>query len=391
MDTERIDRVKTAMADEGLDALVCRLPENVVMLSGHWPLLGFSFLLLPLDGEPLLIVPHCDEVEAREEAWNADIAVFKFGVLTAGDPYQDIAGILKSRASGKGWTRIGFEVGFETVAPPWNAAEPAIPAAATRALLESVFGADRLVDATGLLMQQRARKTPEELENLRRVNEIAALGLEAFTQMVDVGISGVELVAGVEHAIVTKGTGHKGARRVRAFAQVSTGAETLTAFRPMLISTTRPLAAGEQALLELAVVADGFWADRTRVRVAGNPTPEKQAAFDVVLAAQQAAIAAVGVGVRAEEVDRAARDIIHAAGFSDEEFLHVTGHGLGFRYHEPTPVIMPGSPHVLEEGMTCTVEPGIYRADFGGLRIEENVIVTGAGAEVMGVHTAELA
>ena len=144
------------------------------------------------------------------------------------------------------------------------------------------------------------------------------------------------------------------------------------------------LSSGDPALLELAVVADGFWCDRTRVAVAGEATAAQQAALGAVRAAQAAAIDAVKPGVTTGEVDKAARDVIHAAGFTDEEFLHVTGHGLGLRYHEPTPLICPGGDTVIEEGMVHTVEPGVYRADFGGFRIEDNVLVTADGAEVMG-------
>ncbi|MFT5433034.1 MAG: Xaa-Pro dipeptidase [Myxococcota bacterium] len=385
MDSQRLEQMRAAMAVEGLDALVCRLPENVVMLSGHWPLIGWSFLLFPREGTPLIVVPHCDEREARAELWDAECASFLFGVLAGGDPYASIAKELKRSTVGKGRMRIGFEGGFETVAPPWNAAEPAIPAAATRALLEEVFGADALVDATDLLMMQRAYKTSAEQEQLRRVNEISAFGLEVFMRDVDVGVSGIDMVTAVESAIVKRGTGYKGARCVRAFAQVSTGlADTAIAYRPMVVTTNRPLESGEPALLELAVVADGFWSDRTRVRVAGESSAVQRAALDTVRTAQAAAIAAVKPGVTTGEVDAAARDIIHAAGYSDEEFLHVTGHGLGLRYHEPTPLICPGGETVLEEGMVHTVEPGIYRADFGGFRIEDNIIVTADGGEVMG-------
>ena len=380
------------MAVARIDALICRLPENVVMLSGHWPLVGFSFLLFPQNGTPLLVLPRCDEREAREELWEADTTSFIYGVLAAGDPYADIAAALKHAARGKNWKRVGYEAAFESVAPPWNVAEPAVPAAASEALLADVFGREALVDATDLLMGLRARKTPLEQDKLRRVNDISTRGLSAFLERVAVGVSGVELAAHVEHAIMTAGSGeeHDGTvRRVRGFAQVSTGTEeTSVAYRPMLISTARPLQEGDIAVLELGVVADGFWADRTRVRAAGSPacrpTAAQREAFDVVVAAQEAAIAAVRPGVTTGEVDRAAREIIHAAGFTDDEFLHVTGHGIGFRYHEPTPLIVPGGETILEEGMVHSVEPGVYRADIGGIRIEDDVLVTGSGAEVLG-------
>jgi Xaa-Pro aminopeptidase len=151
----------------------------------------------------------------------------------------------------------------------------------------------------------------------------------------------------------------------------------------MVITTTRRLQDGDLALLELAVVADGFWSDRTRVRVAGSATDMQRQVFAAVKQAQEAATAAIRTGVKAGEVDEAARAIIRAAGY-DKEFLHVTGHGLGLRYHEPFPLICPGSDEVLEQGMLHTVEPGVYFPEMGGIRIEDNVLVTDSGAEVLG-------
>ena len=391
MDIERLERTKVAMESAGLDALLCRLPENVKLLSGHWPLVGISFLLFPLEGTPHLIVPHCDENEAREEVWFDDCISFRYAVLDAGDAYAEIAKALKSVVGKNNWKRIGIETSFEAVAPPWNAAEPAIPASVTRRMLEHVFGDDSLVDATDLLMGLRARKTPDEQALFRIVNEISTFGLKAFKDSVDVGVSGLELVAAVESAVMLEGTGYLGAKRVRAFAQVSTGSdETTIGYRPMEISTTRKLKTGDIALLELAVVADGVWSDRTRPAVAGRPDAKIAEIHAVVKAAQEAAIDAISAGVRCGDVDAAARSIINEAGFSNDAFLHVTGHGLGFRYHEPIPLILPGSDAVLEEGMLHSVEPGVYLPGIGGIRIEDDVIVTDTGAEVLGPYDRRL-
>jgi Xaa-Pro dipeptidase len=391
MDRERLRRARAAMTARGLDALICRLPENVLLLSGHWSLTGMAFLLFPREGTPLCVVPHCDEREAQKELWNAECVSYLSGILAAGNPYADTARLLKPAVRGKRFKRVGFEGDFEAIAPPWNAAEPVAPAAATRGVLEDVFGTGTLVDATDLFYELRARKTPAEQEKLRRVNEIAAMGLRAFQEAVDVGASGIGLASLVEHVIQLKGTGYKGALRVRAFAQVSGGAaETSRGFRPMEITTTRKLRKRDLALLELAVVADGFWADRTRVCAAGAATPKQQEVFDVVCRAQEAAIRSVRPRVAAGDVDAAARSIIRAAGY-DKEFFHVAGHGTGFRYHEPTPLICPDSPVKLAEGMVHTVEPGIYFAGFGGIRVEDNVLVTRTGAEVLGPAPKRLA
>lgn len=390
MDKERIECVKTVLARENLDALICRLPENVLLLCGYWPLNGWSFLLFPQEGKPICIVPYCEEQEAQDELWEAKCIPFLFGTLAAGNPYEDIARALKDATRDNRYNRVGFEGSFESVAPPWNVAEPAIPANVTRGFLEEVFGKKSLLDTTETLNELRARKTPMEQQNLRRVNEIAALGLKAFQEKVDVGVTGIELVSHVESTIMSKGTGYKGARRVRAFAQVGTGAkETAIGFRPMEITTARRMRSGDLALLELAVVADGFWADRTRVRVAGTSTEQQRSVFEVIRNAQEAAIAMDRVGVTAAQVDEAARAIVRDAGY-EKEFLHVTGHGLGFRYHEPTPLIAPGNSLVLEKGMVHTVEPGIYFPEMGGIRLEENVVVTETQAEILGTFEREL-
>jgi len=372
------------MADAGFDALIVRLPENVLLLSGHWPLVGTSFLYFPAVGRPLCVVPHCDEKEAQEELWEAECVPYLSGVLGAGDPYEEILKTLRRVIGGRRLGRVGYEAGFESVAPAWNTAEGAIPAAATRALLAGAAGEGSLTDATALLCDLRSRKTPLEQEKLRCANEIAAMGLAAFAGKVDIGVSGVDLVACVEQAVLLKGTGHGGARRVRAFAQVTTGVhETVTGFRPMVISTSRKLDNGEIAMLELGVVADGFWSDRTRVRVAGTPAARQQEVFEVIRAAQQAAVSAVKPGIAAGAVDEAARRIVREAGY-EKEFVHVTGHGVGLRYHEPVPLVCPGSATVLEQGMVHSVEPGIYQAGFGGMRLEDDVFVTAEGSEVLG-------
>ena len=159
--------------------------------------------------------------------------------------------------------------------------------------------------------------------------------------------------------------------------------ETALGYRPMEISTSRRLAPGEIALLELGVVVDGFWSDRTRPRVAGEATAEQRRLCGLVAQAQEAAVQRIRPGVPAVEVDKAARSVLQNAGLG-REFLHITGHGTGFRYHEPFPVIGPLSETILEEGMVFSVEPGIYAASLGGIRLEDDVLVGPGGAEVLG-------
>ncbi len=125
----------------------------------------------------------------------------------------------------------------------------------------------------------------------------------------------------------------------------------------------------------------GYRSDITRTFVLGNPTPEMIRIHDAVLAANQAGRLAVRPGTTAQEVDRAARRAIGLAGFG-EYFLHRTGHGLGLETHEP-PYLVEGNLDLLRPGMTFTVEPGVYVPGLGGVRLEDDVLVTETGEETL--------
>lgn len=376
--------MRAAMERAGLDALVLRLPENVLLLSGYWPMLGVCTLVFPREGRASVLIPDYYEEEAGPNLWDAEPCYFRFGVLGAPDSVDVTRGFLADAARGKGWRRVGYEGSFSLIAPAWQAAETLIPNETTRPFYQGALGDVEMVDASALLQTERRRKTPFEIAKLRTAAEISCLGLELFQQMVGIGVSGVELVAAVEAEIMSRGIEYQGARRVRAWAQVAGGPkESAIGYRMNEISTTRRLQNGDVALLELAVVADGYWADRTRVRVAGEPSAEQVRVFETLVKAQEAAIAAIRPGATGAEVDEAGRSVIRAAGY-EEQFPHITGHGLGFGYHEAFPKLGPGLPDVLEEGMVTSVEPGIYSGAVGGFRVEENVLVTADGFEVLG-------
>ena len=115
-----------------------------------------------------------------------------------------------------------------------------------------------------------------------------------------------------------------------------------------------------------------------RVVVTGGPDKKQQEIYEVVRKAQLAANEAIKPGVKMSEVDKAARDVINEAGYG-KYFIHITGHGVGWRYHEFPPLLAPGNEALLQEGMVTSVEPSIYIPGFGGFRVEDNVAVTNNG------------
>jgi Xaa-Pro aminopeptidase/Xaa-Pro dipeptidase len=150
---------------------------------------------------------------------------------------------------------------------------------------------------------------------------------------------------------------------------------------PHMHPTSRKLSAGEFVLLDFGAAFDGYKADTTRMAVIGEPIARHAEIHQVVLDAHDAAIAAVRAGVTTGDVDAAARGVIDAAGYA-ERFIHRTGHGLGLEAHEE-PSLDPGSKMVLEAGMVITIEPGVYIPGWGGVRIEDDVVVEEDGCRVL--------
>jgi Xaa-Pro aminopeptidase len=147
-------------------------------------------------------------------------------------------------------------------------------------------------------------------------------------------------------------------------------------------STSYRLQEGDLVMIELATMVDGYFSDLTYMGVVGAPSQRQKEVYNHLLEAQQAATRELCAGNTFEAPDQAARRVLQAAGLGDY-FVHITGHGVGLRYHEFIPFLAPGSPGVLEEGMVSSVEPGVYIAGFGGMRIEDNVAVGPDGPIVL--------
>jgi Xaa-Pro dipeptidase len=157
---------------------------------------------------------------------------------------------------------------------------------------------------------------------------------------------------------------------------------------PHATPSDRPLVAGDLVVLDWGAVQDGYQSDLTRTFVLGPPAPEIERMLDAVLAANQAGRMAGRPGIAAQEIDRAARRAIIQAGYGDF-FIHRTGHGLGLETHEP-PYLVEGNTELLEAGMTVTVEPGVYLPGIGGIRVEDDVVITELGSATLSTLSREL-
>jgi len=238
-------------------------------------------------------------------------------------------------------------------------------------LFEQHAPASQLVPAGDVLAELRSCKDEHELEQMRCAIAVTETALRSTMEQVRAGMT--------ERAVAA----------LLKIEMLEAGAEGMS-FAPLVVAgpnaasphagpSDRPIQPGETIVVDCGVTVSGYAADITRTFAIGALEPELARVYEVVRAANEAGRAAAGPGVPAEQVDRAARAVIEEAGYG-AYFTHRTGHGLGLEVHEP-PYIVAGNERPLEPGMTFTVEPGVYLPGRGGVRIEDDVVVTSDGAE----------
>jgi len=374
IDKPRLERLQKMMAKDNLAALVCRLPENVVYLSDYWPHHGFSGVILPVTGEPLVFVPEVEQ-EFAELGW-AKVQPFGWGLLKDGDLYENYRRILTQahKSLGLKGMKIGMDKSIEVVSSPYRAAEPVIRATPWNDLMADVFSDAVLLDASDLLQNARAIKSDYTMKKLRIANEISEMGINDALLKLKPGMTEAQLGALVEYKIRADGPGYKGARLMRASCEVAAGPVNSMKATLLIPSSDYVIKEGDLVMIELATIVDGYWSDLTYMAVAGQPSKRQKELYNHLLEAQQAAAQQMRPGASFSDPDTAARQVLEKAGLG-EYFVHITGHGVGLRYHEFIPFLMPGASGTLEKGMVSSVEPGIYIPGVGGLRIEDNVAV----------------
>ena len=238
----------------------------------------------------------------------------------------------------------------------------------------------RLRNTAGAVERLRMVKDEEEL---RRIKMAARLGdslLAAALRKISPGISETALAAEMEYA-----ARQGGAEEMSFPTIVAAGPRSAL---PHARASTHTVPRRGFVLFDFGVILAGYCSDMTRTVHVGRPTAEARRVYQVVLEAQLAAIAAVRPGVAVGEVDRAARDVLRRAGLA-RFFTHSTGHGVGLEIHEP-PRVAAGQQERLQPGMVITVEPGAYLPKQGGVRIEDMVVVTGSGCEVLTSSSKEM-
>lgn len=220
------------------------------------------------------------------------------------------------------------------------------------------------------LTQLRIRKDEAEIEAMQKAVHIAQNALQAALHKIKPGITERELAAEITIQLLRHGSDSQ----IPFSPIVASGPNSAN---PHAFPGDRRLEGGDLLIIDWGANVGGYFSDLTRTFAIGEPEDELKFVAQTVMQANAAAREIAGPGVTAQEVDRAARKVIEEAGYG-QYFIHRTGHGLGMEGHE-APYIRDGNPLPLEPGMTFTIEPGIYIRERGGVRIEDDVLLTDQG------------
>jgi Xaa-Pro aminopeptidase len=275
-----------------------------------------------------------------------------------------------AREAASGRERVGLELSLGTQAADRMVGEPTT---FTRDWF-TAFG--EAADATPLLAEARALKTEQEIERMRLANEIAAAAMEHCRLIIEPGMSEAQIAAEWEAFVHGEGTGWEGKVELAlGFSLVWSGAgiKTFTA------TTSRPVVEGEPTLFEIWVCADGYWCDHTKNLVAGELTRSYRELETGLMKVYEDAIDFVRPGASLPELDRRIRAGIEAMGFPGQP-SHPVCHGVGARAHEPPYAHQAGGGEIAA-GMVLAIEPGCYIEAGGGLRVEDNFLITAGGAK----------
>jgi len=383
-DIERLDRVTRELVSADMDALICTLPMNVLMLTGYWPVIGNSVAIVTREGRVSLLVPG-DELDLAHTSWADDVVCYSAGSLNWLTSSLDSL-ILPLRELFQQATlnnaRIGFE--SEAVSEPSSYAAMTIFGSSITELLGLTAPAATLLGAGALFTRLRSFLTKAEIERLRISCSIAK---RAFTEGInDVRVGMREAQAAECFRRIVSDPQELGTtvQRADGFIYCMSGENSFEASAAFQRSRSRQLKAGDIVLIHCNSYADGFWTDITRTFAVGEIDERKANFYDAIFAARDAAFAEIRPGVKAKLVDAAARDVMRQHNYGDE-FVHGLGHAVGFHAidHNAPPRLHPASPDILEEGMVFNVEPAVYIKGFGGIRHCDMVAVTACGHELL--------
>ena len=369
----RISAAKAAMSAQGFDALLLTTGTNLLFLSGY-PFVEITlarpfFLVVPARGEPVLLVHMGREVEARTSSWIGDVRIYRQLSIA---PTVELARIFDDLDLRRG--RVGLELGFEQrLGIPVNELER----------IKGELAPTRFDDAADLLWRLRMVKSAWDVESIRAACRITG---EAYERTFAESRNG-EIDRAIAQRMRSEMADLGGTDPSVVIASGPGNYEMATG-----VPLDRRVEAGDMVWMDCQCSVDGFWSDFSRAGVIGGPTAEQEEAQRLIIDATEAGVSLVGPGVPVADVAAASNEQLHALGLPviayTSDLAGRIGHGVGYDPTEP-PHVSEQDPTILEPGMVISVEPGVA-TDFGLFHVEQIVLVTADGHEVLSTIPSEL-
>ncbi|MCK9293779.1 MAG: aminopeptidase P family protein [Desulfobulbaceae bacterium] len=360
---EKLNELRRILKNSKIDALLVTQPENRRYLSRYSATDSSisetsGVLLILRRGTPLLLTDSRFELHAASEARGFEIMLYPRGLLP----------LLQKLLPKMGVRRLGFESHYLL-----HATAGKLTALTGRLGIEAV-------PLVGLVEKMRVRKEQEEID---RIEKSVLLNEQVFQKVfatLRAGQPEREVAMRIENTMLGMGAERP------SFATIVAGGPN--AASPHAVPGSRPFKQGETIVIDMGLILDGYCSDMTRTVVLGTPDQKTVELFRLVRKAQLAATAAIRAGITGREADRAARQVITAAGLGDR-FGHGLGHGVGLAVHE-APSLNRRNGKKLQSGMIITVEPGVYLPGWGGIRLENMGVVEEKGCRILNRDTTFL-
>jgi Xaa-Pro dipeptidase len=361
--SKRIEKVQVWLKENNIEAAFFNSKENVFYLSDfltdpHERLMG---VFLFKDAAPLFVLPSMETGQLKSAGWNDEI----IGYADHENPWD----MIKEAVSKRGLAQAG-KIAIEKDVLSYSRSEAFL----------SLFPNAHVVNAEDKLNELRVVKDESEVAIMRRAAEMADFGVQTGVEALREGITEMEVLAKIEYELKKKGIREMSFSTMVLFGEKSG--------EPHGNPGDRKLQPGDFVLFDMGVVLDGYCSDITRTVAFKSVSDKQREIYETVLKAEMASLEASKPGTRIGDLDSIARKIITDAGYGDY-FPHRIGHGMGINVHE-FPSMSHTNEGILQEGMVYTIEPGIYLPDIGGVRIEDDVLVTGDGYETLTKFPKEL-
>ncbi len=344
----RLQKLRQRLAEEEIEAVFVFQPENRYYLSGFDGSAGF---LLITSQETILATDFRYLEQAKNQA--PDYEIFQIS--------GDIADWFPELVAGL--RRLGFEAGHITFAMYRQLTD----------ILNKAQSQLKLIPTDGLVESLRAIKEPEEIELITKAVAISDNAMKYIGDIIHIGMSEKEVAWQIE-----KFMRENGSQTIPFDIIVASGPNSAL---PHAKPSSRAIRSGEPVIIDIGARVGGYSSDLSRTICLDAPDDTFNKVYDTVLGAQLAALAIISRGMTGGQIDNVARTVIQEAGYG-EAFGHSLGHGVGLAPHEP-PRLSPNSLENLVDGMVFTVEPGIYLSGWGGVRIEDVVVMENGKARVI--------